>query len=199
MGLALTERITIKDGEVQQSNFYDYTVMRMSDMPDILVKIISTDKRRPDRVDRNTQHDIEKEDASMSTLAESRLDGNIAAKIGGVLYVIWGAQHLVAAWGIHVLAASLPKGMAYGRMEQAAWNLALFALLAVALGISLNWRNDRLGYWINLIMVAAVDVGFIILIVAPGYVPASVASLAGPIVYVAAAIFSTAGRMSSRH
>jgi hypothetical protein len=135
----------------------------------------------------------------MSTLAESRSDGNIAAKIGAILYVVWGTLHLLAAWGIHVLAASLPTGMAYGRMEQAAWNLALFALLAMVLGISLNWRNDKLGYWINLIVVAVVDVGFIIFIVVPGYVPASVASLAGPIVYVASAIFSTVGRMSSRH
>jgi isoquinoline 1-oxidoreductase beta subunit len=45
MGLALTERITIKDGEVQQSNFYDYTVMRMRDIPDIRVKVISTDNK----------------------------------------------------------------------------------------------------------------------------------------------------------
>ena len=45
MGLALTERITIKDGEIQQSNFYDYTVMRMRDTPDIHVKVISTDNK----------------------------------------------------------------------------------------------------------------------------------------------------------
>jgi FtsH-binding integral membrane protein len=132
----------------------------------------------------------------MSTLAESRSEGNVAAKIGGALYVAWGALHLVAAWGIHVLAASLPPGIAYGRMEQAGWHLAVFALLAMALGISLNWRNDRAGYWINLVVVAAVDVGFVLLLVVPGYIPVSVGSLAGPIVYVVAAVFSTIGRLS---
>jgi isoquinoline 1-oxidoreductase subunit beta len=45
LGLALTERITIKGGEIQQSNFYDYNVMRMRDTPDIHVKIISTDNK----------------------------------------------------------------------------------------------------------------------------------------------------------
>ena len=133
----------------------------------------------------------------MSTLAELRSDGNIAAKIGGALYVAWGALHLVAAWGIHVLAVSLPPGISYGRMEQASWNLAVFALFAMAVGISLNWRNDKAGYWINLVVVAVVDLGFVLLIVVPGYVPVSVGSLAGPIVYVAAAIFSTLGRRYS--
>jgi hypothetical protein len=132
----------------------------------------------------------------MSTLAESRSEGNIAAKIGGALYVAWGALHLVAAWGIHVLALSLPSGISYGRMEQASWNLAVFALLAMVLGVSLNWRNDKTGYWINLVVVAVVDLGFVLLVVVPGYVPVSVGSLAGPIVYVVAAIFSTIGRLS---
>jgi len=43
LGLALTERITIKDGEVQESNFYDYIVMRNRDMPEIHIELIKTD------------------------------------------------------------------------------------------------------------------------------------------------------------
>jgi uncharacterized membrane protein YhiD involved in acid resistance len=81
-------------------------------------------------------------------------------------------------------------------MEQASWNLAVFALLAMALGVSLNWRNDKAGYWINLVVVAVVDLGFVLLIVIPGYVQVSVGALAGPIVYIVAAIFSTIGRLS---
>ena len=42
LGLALTERITIEDGMVQQSNFYDYHVPRMKDLPEIHIKLIQT-------------------------------------------------------------------------------------------------------------------------------------------------------------
>lgn len=42
IGLSLTERITIKDGVVQQSNFYDYTLPRMKDVPEMHVKLMPT-------------------------------------------------------------------------------------------------------------------------------------------------------------
>jgi isoquinoline 1-oxidoreductase beta subunit len=43
LGLSLTERITIADGAVQESNFYDYTVMRNRDVPEIHVEVLATD------------------------------------------------------------------------------------------------------------------------------------------------------------
>jgi isoquinoline 1-oxidoreductase beta subunit len=42
LGLALTERISIEDGRVRQSNFYDYHVPRMSDVPAMHIKLIPT-------------------------------------------------------------------------------------------------------------------------------------------------------------
>jgi isoquinoline 1-oxidoreductase subunit beta len=39
---ALAEELTIKDGAVQQSNFNDYHVLRMSDVPEIHTKIINS-------------------------------------------------------------------------------------------------------------------------------------------------------------
>jgi isoquinoline 1-oxidoreductase beta subunit len=42
--MALTERISIKDGAVEQSNFYDYQVMRMNDVPEMHIEIVATDK-----------------------------------------------------------------------------------------------------------------------------------------------------------
>ncbi len=42
LGLALTERITIADGAVQQANFYDYHVPRMRDLPELHIKLIPT-------------------------------------------------------------------------------------------------------------------------------------------------------------
>jgi isoquinoline 1-oxidoreductase beta subunit len=43
LGHVLREKITIKDGRVQQTNYTDYQVARMSDMPNIEVRVISTD------------------------------------------------------------------------------------------------------------------------------------------------------------
>jgi isoquinoline 1-oxidoreductase beta subunit len=43
LGMALTERITIKDGAIEQSNFYDYEVMRMRDVPPLHIEILATD------------------------------------------------------------------------------------------------------------------------------------------------------------
>jgi isoquinoline 1-oxidoreductase beta subunit len=43
LGHVLREKITIKNGRVQETNFADYQVPRMSDMPMIAVRVISTD------------------------------------------------------------------------------------------------------------------------------------------------------------
>ena len=40
---AMKEQMTLVDGQVQQNNYYDYPVLRMSETPDIHVKIIPTD------------------------------------------------------------------------------------------------------------------------------------------------------------
>jgi isoquinoline 1-oxidoreductase beta subunit len=43
LGVALTELITVKDGVVEQSNFYDYQVPRMRDVPSMHIEVIQTD------------------------------------------------------------------------------------------------------------------------------------------------------------
>jgi len=45
LGAALTGAITLKDGQVQQSNFHDYTVLRMGQMPAIEVHIVPSDAK----------------------------------------------------------------------------------------------------------------------------------------------------------
>jgi len=45
LGLALTERITFKDGIVQQSNIRDYGVPRMGDIPELHIKLAATPNR----------------------------------------------------------------------------------------------------------------------------------------------------------
>src|SRR5207249_9054583 len=43
LGPALMERISYKDGAVQENNFYDYRVPRMNEIPAMHVEVISTD------------------------------------------------------------------------------------------------------------------------------------------------------------
>jgi isoquinoline 1-oxidoreductase subunit beta len=45
LGLALTERISFKDGVVQQQNIRDYGVPRMGEIPDLHIKLVSTPNR----------------------------------------------------------------------------------------------------------------------------------------------------------
>lgn len=44
LSTALFERLTLRDGRVEQSNFHDYSILRMSDMPDIEVRFIESDE-----------------------------------------------------------------------------------------------------------------------------------------------------------
>src|SRR3989442_12129859 len=45
LGAALHSQISFKDGKVQQSNFHDYQVLRMNEMPKVEVHIVpSTEK-----------------------------------------------------------------------------------------------------------------------------------------------------------
>ena len=50
IGLALTERISIKEGAVEQSNFYDYIVPRNRDVPPMHVEVIQPTTIRPESV-----------------------------------------------------------------------------------------------------------------------------------------------------
>ena len=43
LGMTLSERISIKNGAVEQSNFYDYPVPRMNEVPEMHIDVIRTD------------------------------------------------------------------------------------------------------------------------------------------------------------
>ena len=43
LGMTMSERISIKDGAVEQSNFYDYSLPRMNEVPEMHIELIRTD------------------------------------------------------------------------------------------------------------------------------------------------------------
>ncbi len=117
---------------------------------------------------------------------------NIFAKLGAVTYVLWGLLHIQAARLVYMLGNSLEPGMVQGRVFQDAYNLLFFALFGIAVAVMLNWKNSRLGYWLNLVVVSAADIGFIVYVLMPGYVPLVPGGL-GPLLWILAVIFSTLG------
>lgn len=121
---------------------------------------------------------------------------NYFAKLGAVTYVLWGLLHIQAARFVYALGQSLEPGIIQGRIFQDAWNLLFFALFGIVVAVTLNWKNSRLGYWLNLVVVSAADIGFIITIMVPGYIPLVPGGL-GPLLWVVALAFSTLGILAS--
>jgi hypothetical protein len=117
---------------------------------------------------------------------------NLYAKLGSICYVLWGILHIEAARKVYALGQTLEPGMVQGRIFQDAWNLLFFAVFGIAVGIFLNWKNSRLGYWLNLVVVSAGDIGYIVFVLIAGYVPFLPGAL-GPILWLLAVLFSTLG------
>ena len=117
---------------------------------------------------------------------------NLFAKLGAVTYVFWGLLHIQAARLVYMLGQTLEPGMVQGRIYQGAWNLLFFALFGIVVAILLNWKNSRLGYWLNLVVISAADIGFIVAVLVPGYVPLFPGGI-GPLLWVLALVFSTLG------
>lgn len=121
----------------------------------------------------------------------------VLARAGAIAYVIWALLHFQAAWKVYELGKSMPPGMASGRVLQDAWNLFCFASFAVIGAIGFNWRHDVRGWWINLAVVSATDIGFIAYVLVPGYMPMW-PGLLGPIFWVVGLVLSTAAFMVDR-
>ena len=117
---------------------------------------------------------------------------NIYSKLGSIFYVIWGALHIIVASKVYALGQSMDANIIQGRILQDAWSLLFFAIFAIIVGMYFNWKNDRLGYWLNLIVVSVADIGYIIFILLPGYVPI-MPGVIGPALWVLAVVFSTIG------
>lgn len=114
------------------------------------------------------------------------------ARVGSVVYILWGLLHLGAVYDEFSLGASLDPGLVQGKIYQGAWNLLFIALASILIAVMLNWRNSVLGYWLNLAVVSIADVGFLIFIFLPGYV-SWVPGIFGPVLWISAAIFTTIG------
>jgi hypothetical protein len=110
-------------------------------------------------------------------------------KIGATLYILWGLLHVKASIATYQLGMTLEPGIVQGRVFQDAWNLAFFAISVSVIAVLLNWKNSRLGFWLNFSLATVTDLGFIIHVLVPGYIPI-VPGIAGPVLWVLAVIFT---------
>ncbi len=105
--------------------------------------------------------------------------------------------HVIAAADEFALGAGVEPGLVQAKLLQGAWNLLFFALASILIAVFFNWRNSRLGYWINLSVVSVADIGFLIFVFFPGYAPV-IPGIFGPVLWITAAILTTiAARRSS--
>ncbi len=114
-------------------------------------------------------------------------------QIGAIIYVLWGLLHIYAAFQVYKLGSRQAAGMVQGRIYQNAWNLAFLAVAVVVVAVVYNWINNPLGYWLNLALTSITDVGFILFVVAAGYLPLW-PGLLGPALWIVAVSFSTLGQ-----
>lgn len=117
---------------------------------------------------------------------------NLAAKIGAGFYVLWGLLHLFMASSVYRLSQSA-SGMVQGRLRQDAFYLLFFAVSGIVIAVTLNWRNDRQGYWMNATLIAFADIPFVLFVLVPGLVPWW-PGLAGPLLWATAFVFTSVGR-----
>ena len=119
-----------------------------------------------------------------------------AARIGAIFYVAWGAFHLRVAYDIYKLGVPL-TGIEQGRMYQLAAYMLTISLFVIGTALLLNWRNSRVGYWLNLCVAGWADLVWVVIVVLPGYV-GLMRGLVPPAIFVAGAIGTTIARRLAR-
>ncbi len=131
-------------------------------------------------------------------------------KIGSIFYVLWGILHIVvglipvitflrggpremltAIEGMQNVPAVIeePLRQASYFIAQHYFNLAAVGILAIIIAVALNWRNQPLGFWTNLVILGMVDLSFVLGEMVPGYMPVEI-GIIGPILYVLGAVFT---------
>ncbi|OAH45397.1 hypothetical protein AX777_17470 [Sphingobium yanoikuyae] len=130
-------------------------------------------------------------------LKEEHDSAPLTARFGALCYAAWGLFHCKVALDIWRLGAA-EHGLAQGRLYQLAAYMLTIALFVLVVGLWRNWRNDRLGYWLNLIVAGWADSIWVAVVVLPGYVD-PIRGFVPPAIFAAGALLtSIARRISSR-
>lgn len=134
-------------------------------------------------------------------------------KTGAIFYALWGILHIVGAGALllelrsngvtSMLAAigsatppsevpQLTSGLVGAVLAYYAWNLLWIGAFVLVVAAWLNWKNSPTGYWLNLTVVSAVDLGLIVLLLIPDYMAWS-DGMMGILLWLPALFLSTVG------
>ncbi|WP_240772153.1 hypothetical protein [Nocardia sp. CS682] len=108
------------------------------------------------------------------------------------LYTVWGVLHM--GLGVSMVIGDLADG-APGT-ESAAESLLYFICVttlgaqAIFVAATMNRLNSRLGFWLNAVVLGVVDLAFLVLLAAPGYVDL-IGAIVGPVVWLLATACAT--------
>jgi hypothetical protein len=114
------------------------------------------------------------------------LKARVTARVGALCYAAWGLFHVRVAYDIYRLGLPL-TGIAQGRMHQLAAYMLTLSLFVIGVGVLLNWRNSRVGFWLNVCVAGWADGVWVLVVVLPGYVGLA-RGLIPPAIFIAGAV-----------
>jgi len=142
---------------------------------------------------------------------------NLAARTGAVFYALWGLLHIAggavqlatlrgegagaltrmisSARPLDDASAAVPAAAA-AFMGMGAFNIMWIGVLVTVIAVTLNWKNSRLGYWLNLAIVGATDLGLLVALLLPGTMAWSDGGM-GLSLYLVALVAATLGRLKA--
>lgn len=136
-----------------------------------------------------------------------------AHRFGAIFYVLWGLLHVVggavllSTWNSagtaelmrsygSAVASSVPAALpdvVGGVGAFHAFNLLWIGLLVIVVAIKLNWRNARAGAWLNATLAGMADLGLVVFLLLPGYMPWAEGA-PGMVLFLPALVFTAVGR-----
>ncbi len=118
-------------------------------------------------------------------------DANLCSKVGATFYLLWALLQLYVAYKLLMMGGGLEVPEVGARISQLAAYIGAAGLFVAAFSFD-NWRNTKLGYWANLAIVSAFDIGYILFVVLVIDMPFIEAWL-GPALWLLALLFSSLG------
>ncbi len=142
----------------------------------------------------------------------------LVPRIGAAFFALWGLVHVaggtlqlgtLSAGGAGALTAMIASAQpaaagdfavppaAAAFMGMGAFTILWLGAFVTVVAVTMNWRNSRTGYLINMAVVGATDAGLLFALLIPGHMAWSDGAV-GLVLFAMAAAFSTAAALRPR-